>query len=78
MHGTHVHEAVLAAGERETGVTAHLGGEGYDSGPIGAQWRVPGLDRDTAETLAKRVLAREHSFLVDTLEGIIAGEIALP
>ena len=78
MYGTHVHEAVLAAGERETGVTVHLVDEGYDTGPIVAQCRVPVLDSDTAETLAKRVLAREHSFLVDTLEGIIAGEIALP
>ena len=78
MYGTRVHEAVLAAGERETGVTVHVVDEEYDSGPIVAQCRVPVLDGDTATTLAKRVLAKEHSFLVDTLEGIIAGEIALP
>lgn len=60
MYGIHVHEAVIAAGEKETGPTIHLVEEEYDSGPIIAQERVPVLDGDTPETLAARVLQVEH------------------
>lgn len=72
MYGRYVHEAVLAAGEKETGVTIHLVNEEYDAGPIVAQCRVPVLEDDTVKTLAERVLEREHKFFVETLEKIIA------
>ncbi len=60
MWGHHVHEAVLAARCRVSGVTVHLVDEQYDRGPIVAQWPVPVHDGDTAETLAARVLRVEH------------------
>jgi phosphoribosylglycinamide formyltransferase-1 len=60
MYGMHVHEAVIAAGETETGPTVHLVDEEYDTGPIVAQERVPVLPGDTAESLAARVLQAEH------------------
>jgi phosphoribosylglycinamide formyltransferase-1 len=75
MYGAHVHEAVLAAGEKETGVTIHRVDEEYDHGAIVAQCRVPVLAGDTVETLSQRVLACEHRFLVETLERIIAGDV---
>jgi phosphoribosylglycinamide formyltransferase-1 len=78
MYGMHVHEAVIAAGERETGVTIHLVDREYDHGSILAQSRVPVLPGDTAESLAARVLEREHTFLVETLKRIVDEEIALP
>jgi phosphoribosylglycinamide formyltransferase-1 len=78
MYGIRVHQAVLAAGEKETGITIHLADEDYDRGAIIAQSRVPVLPGDTAETLANRVLEREHSFLVETVGKIITGEIRLP
>jgi phosphoribosylglycinamide formyltransferase 1 len=78
MYGIHVHAAVIAAGDRETGVTIHLVDREYDHGDIIAQARVPVLKGDTAETLAERVLIREHTFLVETLQRIIAGTIVLP
>ena len=78
MYGIHVHEAVIAAGDRETGVTIHLVDRDYDHGDILAQCRLPILEGDTAATLAARVLVREHSFLVETLKRIVNGEIALP
>lgn len=70
MYGRHVHEAVLAAGERTTGVTVHLVNEEYDSGPIIAQCEVPVCLDDTVETLTERVLQREHEFYVETLRQI--------
>jgi phosphoribosylglycinamide formyltransferase 1 len=78
MYGLHVHAAVLAEGDRETGITIHLVDREYDHGGILAKCRLPVMAGDTAVTLAERVLAREHTFLVETLERIIAGEIALP
>jgi phosphoribosylglycinamide formyltransferase 1 len=77
MYGLQVHEAVLAAGERETGVTIHLVDDDYDHGRIVAQCRVPVVAGDTVESLAARVLEREHAFLVDTLARIVSGELAL-
>ena len=77
MYGIRVHEAVLAAGVPETGVTIHLVDAEYDHGPIVAQRRVAVLPSDTAESLAHRVLGHEHSLFVETLAGIASGDIAL-
>jgi len=60
MYGARVHEAVIASGATETGVTVHLVDDEYDRGPILAQWRVRVDKSDTAETLAARVLNVEH------------------
>lgn len=60
MYGTRVHEAVIASGATESGVTVHLVDNDYDRGPIVAQWRVPVEKSDTAESLAARVLNVEH------------------
>ena len=60
MYGARVHEAVIASGARETGVTVHLVDDDYDYGPIIAQWRVPIDESDTPDTLAARVLNVEH------------------
>jgi phosphoribosylglycinamide formyltransferase 1 len=60
MYGARVHEAVIASGAKETGVTVHLVDDEYDRGPIVAQWRIPVNQSDTAELLAARVLTVEH------------------
>jgi phosphoribosylglycinamide formyltransferase-1 len=73
----HVHEAVIAAGEKESGATVHLVDEEYDRGPILAQVRVPVMPGDTPETLAARVLIQEHIIYPATLEKIATGEIVL-
>jgi phosphoribosylglycinamide formyltransferase-1 len=63
MYGRRVHQAVLASGVRETGVTVHLVDEVYDRGVVLAQSRVPVLHDDTPERLAARVLEAEHRLL---------------
>jgi phosphoribosylglycinamide formyltransferase 1 len=60
MYGARVHEAVIASGARESGVTVHLVDDEYDRGPIVAQWRIPVEESETAESLAARILAVEH------------------
>ena len=77
FHGKAVHEAVLAAGESESGVTIHIVDEHYDHGPILAQTRVPVLTDDTVDALAARVLEQEHALYADTLQKIATGEIEL-
>ncbi len=59
MYGMHVHRAVLAAGEAESGATVHLVDDEYDHGRILDQLRVPVLAGDTPEDLQKRVYAAE-------------------
>ncbi|MGH8120249.1 MAG: phosphoribosylglycinamide formyltransferase [Gammaproteobacteria bacterium] len=78
MYGMAVHEAVLRAGEKETGATVHLVDGEYDTGRILAQRRVPVRRDDTAAALAARVLETEHELYVEVLRGIIDGEIKLP
>ena len=78
MFGEHVHAAVLAAGETETGASIHLVEPEYDTGSVIAQRRVPVEGGDKPGTLADRVLAEEHLMLVETLRRIEAGETLLP
>ncbi|MBA4390952.1 MAG: phosphoribosylglycinamide formyltransferase [Syntrophus sp. (in: bacteria)] len=78
MYGMNVHKAVIAAGERESGVTIHLVDEQYDTGAIIAQARVPVMPDDTPETLAARVLEQEHLLYPETLQRIVIGELHLP
>jgi len=77
MYGLNVHEAVLKAEEKETGVTIHIIDEDYDTGPIVAQTSLSIMESDNVESLSKRVLEREHSFLVETIGKIDSGEIDL-
>jgi formyltetrahydrofolate-dependent phosphoribosylglycinamide formyltransferase len=60
MYGIHVHEAVIAAGETESGCSVHFVTKEYDEGAVIRQERCPVLPEDTAEDLAARVLVLEH------------------
>ena len=68
MYGMRVHEAVIAAGESESGPTVHVVDEIYDHGRIFVQRKVPVLPDDTPEVLQKRVLAVEHELYPEALE----------
>ena len=70
MYGARVHEAVIASGAKETGVTVHLVDDDYDRGPIVAQWRIPVDSTDTPTSLAARVLNVEHIVYPRTIEMI--------
>jgi phosphoribosylglycinamide formyltransferase-1 len=74
MYGRHVHEAVLASGDTESGATIHLVDEIYDNGRILKQVKVPVKPGDTPETLAQRVLAVEHKYYARVLNKLIKGE----
>ena len=60
MYGPYVHEAILTAGEVESGITIHYVDEHYDNGDIIFQTACPVLEKDTPETLARRIHSLEH------------------
>ena len=68
MWGHHVHEAVLAAGETESGCTVHLVDAGCDTGKILLQRKVPVMPGDTPETLYARIAPLEHEAMVEGLK----------
>jgi folate-dependent phosphoribosylglycinamide formyltransferase PurN len=72
-----VHEAVLAAGETESGCTVHWATDAYDAGPIILQRRCAVLAGDTAETLAARVFAEECMAYPEAIRRFRAGTISL-
>jgi phosphoribosylglycinamide formyltransferase-1 len=78
MYGRRVHEAVVAAGECETGATVHLVDEEYDHGAVIAQMRLPIAVGDTAESVERKVLAAEPGLFVQTLQRVASGELVLP
>jgi phosphoribosylglycinamide formyltransferase-1 len=65
MYGEKVHQAVLRAGEKESGCTVHLVDEGTDTGPILLQRRVPVLEGDDSASLAARIHNEEHRAIVE-------------
>lgn len=77
MFGRHVHEAVLASGDVESGATVHLVDEQYDNGRILEQARVPVLPGDTPDRLAARVLEVEHQLYPKVLQKLIEGAYSL-
>ncbi len=70
MFGLHVHAAVLAAGERESGCSVHVVDGEYDHGRVVAQQRVPVLPDDTPETLATRVQAAERQLYPTVIQRV--------
>lgn len=78
MYGSHVHEAVLAAHETETGATVHLVTSPIDAGPILAQRSIPVLPSDTPETLRRRIHPVEVALLAETIGRFARGELPLP
>jgi phosphoribosylglycinamide formyltransferase-1 len=75
--GLHTHRRALQVGEREHGASVHFVSSDLDSGPLIYQARVPVLPDDTEQSLAARVLAREHVIYPKTVGLIAAGRIRL-
>lgn len=72
MWGHHVHEAVLAAGEKQSGITIHQVDEVYDHGATLLQACCPVLPGDDADVLAARVLRLEHYFYPRMIQFLLA------
>lgn len=71
MYGRHVHEAVFAAKDAQTGITLHYVDGEYDHGRIIAQKVIPLDAGDTADTIEEKVKAAEPEFYVSTLAAFL-------
>lgn len=75
MYGNRVHEAVIAAGEKVSGITIHLVDEKYDSGKILFQAECPVMDNDTPDTLAERIHSLEYTHFPHIIEEYIKNNL---
>lgn len=71
MYGHRVHEAVIGAGETESGITIHYVDEVYDNGSKILQAHCPVQPVDTADSLAQRIHKLEHFFYPRTIEYLL-------
>jgi len=71
MYGRHVHEAVIAAGEKESGITIHWVDEHYDHGEPIRQVKVIVEPGDTPETLAKKIHLLEYEHFPKVIEEVL-------
>lgn len=74
MYGARVHEAVIAAGEKESGITIHYIDAHYDEGNTIFQATCPVLPDDTPDTLAARVHQLEYKYFPQVIEEVIPGK----
>jgi len=68
MYGHHVHEAVIANKEKESGITIHLVDEVYDHGQPLFQAKTAVAPSDTPDDLAKKIHALEHRYYPEIIE----------
>jgi phosphoribosylglycinamide formyltransferase 1 len=73
MYGRFVHEAVIAAGDKESGITIHYVDEHYDHGEPIRQVRVIVEPEDTPETLAQKIHLLEYEHFPRVIEEVING-----
>jgi folate-dependent phosphoribosylglycinamide formyltransferase PurN len=77
MYGPRVHRAVIEARATLSGPSVHFVDEVYDHGALIAQWPVPVLENDDAESLAARVLRAEHLLYPRVVDAVAGGEVRL-
>ena len=72
MYGHHVHEAVKAAGETETGMTVHYVSNEVDGGEIIAQFSTPILPTDTPDDIAAKEHVLEMAHFPQVVDDVIS------
>lgn len=71
MYGQYVHEAVLANGDRETGITIHYVSENYDEGTVIFQAKTA-VERDfSTQDVARAVQVLEHRYFPEVIERLL-------
>jgi formyltetrahydrofolate-dependent phosphoribosylglycinamide formyltransferase len=73
FYGKAVHEAVLAANDKESGISIHFVDEIYDHGKIIFQAKCPVLPMDTADSLTQRIHSLEHEHYAKVIEELLLG-----
>jgi len=68
MYGMHVHKAVIASNEKESGITIHIVNEQYDEGKIIAQHACSISENETAESLGEKIHKLEFEYFPKAIE----------
>lgn len=71
MYGNFVHEAVIAAKEKESGISIHFVDEHFDHGDLVFQARCPVMENDTPQSLAERIHQLEHAHYPSVIEKLV-------
>jgi phosphoribosylglycinamide formyltransferase-1 len=71
MYGNNVHDAVISAGDKESGITIHYVNEHYDEGDVILQARCGVEKNDTADSLAKKIHRLEHFYFPRAIEFLL-------
>ena len=71
MYGMHVHQAVIDASEKESGITIHYVNEQYDAGQIIFQAKTTIQPNDTPQNLAERIHELEYKHYPEILEQLL-------
>jgi phosphoribosylglycinamide formyltransferase-1 len=71
MYGSHVHEAVVANQETESGITIHYVNENYDEGQIIFQAKCEVLPTDSPDDVAAKVHALEYTYFPEVIKSTI-------
>ena len=75
MYGEHVHKAVIASADKQSGITIHYVNEDYDKGDIIFQARCPVLRSDTPDSLAERIHELEYEHYPRVVEKLIMSNV---
>lgn len=73
MYGNAVHNSVIAAKEKQSGITIHYVDEKYDHGKIIFQERCEVTEKDTLESLTKKIHQLEHTFYPGIINTLLTG-----
>ncbi|MET0243191.1 MAG: phosphoribosylglycinamide formyltransferase [Flavitalea sp.] len=76
MYGNNVHQAVILAGEEESGISIHYVNEVYDEGEMILQVTCPVFENDTPESLAARIHGLEHANYPTVIQHLIEDLVA--
>lgn len=75
FYGNNVHKAVIANGDRFSGITVHFVNNEYDNGPIISQEEVMVYMTDTYKELSKRMSEKEHEIYVKVISALVDNQI---
>ena len=73
MYGHHVHEAVVANKEKESGITIHIVDQYYDKGTTLFQAKCELADEDTPDTVAEKIHVLEQEYFPKVIEKAVLG-----
>ncbi|HLC82454.1 MAG TPA: formyltransferase family protein, partial [Bacteroidia bacterium] len=74
MYGMNVHKAVIAAKEKESGISIHYVNEKYDEGKIIVQHKCEVSENDTADTLAEKIHELEYNHFPKAIEELLSNK----